>query len=134
MPHLCAGSEDTAKSSDTDERFKVYIEGPLPHHKADFMTRGGHLVRKVLSGVCKTFELDIEQFVSRPFFDGAFLIYRSFSSRLMLVVPMPDEDGEMVEHLFECANDETIARSGVKPDSKLVVRNIEHDELDEDED
>jgi hypothetical protein len=52
----------------------------------------------------------------------------------MLVVPMPDEDGEMVEHLFECANDETIARSGVKPDSKLVVRNIEHDELDEDED
>ncbi|KAJ7885420.1 hypothetical protein B0H13DRAFT_2535963 [Mycena leptocephala] len=109
-------SEDTAKSSDTDERFKVYIEGPLPHHKADFMTRGGHLVRKVLSGVCKTFELDIEH------------------SRLMLVVPMPDEDGEMVEHLFECANDETIARSGVKPDSKLVVRNIEHDELDEDED
>ncbi|KAJ6546868.1 hypothetical protein B0H19DRAFT_244263 [Mycena capillaripes] len=104
-----------ASGSNTDERFKVYVTGPRPEHKAEFTTRGGHLVRKVLNGVCKTFKLDPER------------------AKLMLCVSMPDEDGERVEDcLFECANDETIARSGVKPDSRLVVR-IE-EELDEDED
>lgn len=40
----------------------------------------------------------------------------------MLCMPLPNEDGEIEVVHFECANDETIARSGVKPNAKLVVR------------
>ncbi|KAJ7042098.1 hypothetical protein C8F04DRAFT_1078287 [Mycena alexandri] len=101
-----------AASSDSDERFKVSVTGPGPHDKAEFMTRRGHLVSKVLNGVCKTFKLDAKR------------------AKLMLCIPMEDEDGEVLLHEFECANDETIARSGVKPNSKLIVR-VDEDEEDE---
>lgn len=45
----------------SDPRYKVFISGPLPEHRAEFMTRGGHPVRKVLAGACKTFDLDFKR-------------------------------------------------------------------------
>ena len=48
-------------------------------------------------------------------------------------MPIVNENGETEVVHFECANDETIAHSGVKPNSKLVVR-IEQQYEDEDED
>ncbi|KAJ6606326.1 hypothetical protein DFH09DRAFT_1119849 [Mycena vulgaris] len=113
-------SDETAESSqqgtasDADERFKIIVSGPSDL-KGEFMTRGGHLVRKVLSGVCKTFKLDADR------------------AKLMLCVEMEDEDGETGVHLFECANEETIARSGVKAYSRLVVRLVESEEEDYDD-
>ncbi|KAJ7348971.1 hypothetical protein DFH08DRAFT_863968 [Mycena albidolilacea] len=105
-------SRANANGSDTDERFKVYVTGPEPDHRAEFMTRGGHLVRKVLAGVCRTFDLDPEH------------------AKLMLCMPLPNGDGEIEVVHFECANDETIARSGVKPNAKLIVRVGYEDEED----
>ncbi|KAJ7494450.1 hypothetical protein B0H11DRAFT_1911022 [Mycena galericulata] len=103
-------SQDT--TSDTDERFKVSVTGPRPGHKAEFTTRGGHLVRKVLKGVCKTFKLDIT------------------SAKLLLCVPLEEGD----EALVECDPEETVAHSGVKPNSRLVVRvGDEEAEVDSDE-
>ncbi|KAF8191539.1 hypothetical protein K438DRAFT_1830690 [Mycena galopus ATCC 62051] len=111
--------DDTAESSRVasvkDERFKVYISGPRPEHKAEFMTRGGHVVRKVLAGACKTFDLDLEH------------------AKLMVCTPIPNDDGVIEMAQFECEKGETIARSGVVPNSKLVVR-IEYGDEDEDED
>jgi hypothetical protein len=52
---------------------------------------------------------------------------------------MEDEHGEVGVHQFECAKDETIARSGVKHHSRLVVRLVEeepeyYEEVSDDED
>jgi len=49
--------------SDPEERFNVIISGPGPDQEAEFKTRGKHLVRKVLAGACKTFELDFARYV-----------------------------------------------------------------------
>ncbi|KAJ7578249.1 hypothetical protein C8J56DRAFT_969502 [Mycena floridula] len=94
----------------TDERFKVYISGPLPGQMAEFMTRGGHLVRKVLSGACKTFGLD------------------PHGARLMVII---SADGLEEEHRFECENEETMARAGVEPGMHLVIETMdEEDDLE----
>ncbi|KAJ6620373.1 hypothetical protein B0H10DRAFT_2022628 [Mycena sp. CBHHK59/15] len=108
-----AESSQPQTASDGDQRFKVFISGPKSEHKAEFMTRGGHLVRKVLGGACKTFKLD------------------SQCARLMLCVTMEDEDGMPVVHQFECANEETMARSGVEPNARLVI--VIDETVDEDE-
>ncbi|KAJ7491109.1 hypothetical protein FB451DRAFT_1552634 [Mycena latifolia] len=98
-----------------EERFNVLVSGPRSDHKErEFKTRGGHLVRKVLDGACKTFELDANR------------------AKLMLYVPMLDDDGEETVAEFECDNEETMARSGVKPYSRLVVRLVEDEEEEED--
>ncbi|KAF7353760.1 Zn(2)-C6 fungal-type domain-containing protein [Mycena venus] len=109
-------SDDTAESShvDADERFKVYVSGPRPEHRAEFMTRGGHLVKKVLSGVCRTFDLDMAH------------------AKLMLCMQLPNEHGENEVVQFECANDDTVARSGIKPNAKLIVR-VEREVYDDEE-
>ncbi|KAJ7771495.1 hypothetical protein B0H16DRAFT_1513716 [Mycena metata] len=104
-----------AASSDSDERFNVQVKGPGPNDKADFTTRRGHLVGKVLNGVCKNFKLDVKH------------------AKLMLLLPDEDEDGKPLWHECELANDETIGFSGVKPHSRLIVR-IEGAEEDGDED
>lgn len=39
----------------------------------------------------------------------------------MLIVKIEDEAGREMEHMFECAKEETMARSGVEPYSRLVV-------------
>ncbi|KAJ7221567.1 hypothetical protein GGX14DRAFT_430181, partial [Mycena pura] len=94
-----AASRDTRRS---DARFKIYITGPRRNDRAEFMTRRGHSVRKVLAGACKTFGLDEDR------------------ARLMLCVRIP-EDGEMQVHHVECNKDETVAQSGVMARSELVV-------------
>ncbi|KAJ7253382.1 hypothetical protein B0H12DRAFT_1219225 [Mycena haematopus] len=113
---LANRSADTAESSHgasgIDERFKVHIKGPRPGDKAEFMTRGGHIVGKVLAGACKTFNLDIDH------------------AKLMLCMPMV-EDGEIQMVHFECDRDETVARSGISPNSKLIVR-VEYEDAEED--
>ncbi|KAJ6500678.1 hypothetical protein C8R45DRAFT_1092753 [Mycena sanguinolenta] len=96
--------ESSRVVSDPEERFKVHVTGPKPDNKAEFMTRGGHLVRKVLAGVCKNFDLDIDH------------------AKLLLCMPILNDDGEVEMAQFECDKNETMARSGVQPNSKLVVR------------
>lgn len=49
----------------------------------------------------------------------------------MLCVPM-DEDGETAWHQFECDKEETVARSGVEPGSRLVVRIEDEVEVEDD--
>lgn len=48
---------------DPEARFNVIIRGPGPDQEAEFKTRGKHLVKKVLAGACKTFQLDFAKYV-----------------------------------------------------------------------
>ncbi|KAJ7144929.1 hypothetical protein C8R43DRAFT_1070446 [Mycena crocata] len=89
--------------SDPDAQFNVFVSGPEPEHRREFLTRGRHLVRKVLSGVCKTYKLDVDH------------------AKLLLCVSMPDEDGNMEVHRFECDQEETVLCAGITPNSKLIV-------------
>ncbi|KAJ7084789.1 hypothetical protein B0H15DRAFT_847594 [Mycena belliarum] len=111
-------SVDTAEASttsDADTHFHVLVSGPGERcQEREFKTRGGHRVSKVLAGVCKTFKLDPDR------------------AKLMLCVPMVDEGEETVAYI-ECANDETMSRSGVKPGSRLVVRPDDDEEEEEEE-
>ncbi|KAK7035848.1 Zn(2)-C6 fungal-type domain-containing protein [Favolaschia claudopus] len=109
-----AADSSQAPASEKDERFKVSITGPRPGQKAEFVTRGGHLVRKVLGGVCKTFNLDIDR------------------AKLMLLVSVQGEEDDEIAY-FECAQDDTVKQSGINPNSKLVVRVEDDEEGDEEE-
>ncbi|KAJ7778711.1 hypothetical protein DFH07DRAFT_911040 [Mycena maculata] len=111
-------SEETAESSqvtgsDAEERFKVHVTGPRASDKVEIITRGKHTIRKVLAGVCKTFRLDPGR------------------ARLLLYVETPDDEGQ--GYHFECAPEETVARSGVTRNSQLVVRVVEEEAEAEDE-
>lgn len=53
--------------SDENKRFSISVMGPRPTHRAEFKTRGKHLVKKVLVAACKTFGLDYEKCVVVPF-------------------------------------------------------------------
>ncbi|KAJ7700894.1 hypothetical protein B0H17DRAFT_1046958 [Mycena rosella] len=109
------GAAESSQAAD-DDRFQVFVSVPGPDDKeCAFMTRGRHRVRKVLEGVCKTFKLDPAR------------------AKLMLCVSMEDDDGEETIHHFECANEETLALSGVKAHSHLVVRIVEEEEADDDD-
>ncbi|ESK95267.1 hypothetical protein Moror_4025 [Moniliophthora roreri MCA 2997] len=99
-----------------DGRFKVYIEGPKKRHRAEFMTKSRHTVKKVLAGACKTFRLDAAQ---------AHLEHH-----------ITDEDDSDIETYVKCKSDETIGKAGIKPGARLrvVVRGFEDEEDDEEED
>ncbi|KAF8883229.1 hypothetical protein BD779DRAFT_1674581 [Infundibulicybe gibba] len=84
-----------------DLRFKIYISGPASPHHAEFMTRGAHPVRKVLSAACKTFGVEYN------------------SARLMLTNPN-DDSTEEEETL--CPTQMTMGDCGVMAGSRLVVR------------
>ncbi|KAF8885944.1 hypothetical protein BD779DRAFT_1531640 [Infundibulicybe gibba] len=82
-----------------DLRFKIYISGPASPHHAEFMTRGAHPVRKVLSAACKTFGVEYN------------------NARLMLTNDDPTEEEETL-----CPTQMTMGDCGVVAGSRLVVR------------
>ncbi|CAA7263129.1 unnamed protein product [Cyclocybe aegerita] len=111
-----------AAGAQSDDRFEITINGPAPNQSAQFKTRGKHVIKKVLAAACKTFDID-EQ-----------------SARLFLLMSVPDDDGTVLTHEFECPPDDSIARCGIDKDAKLFVRFAKEvpgrraAEADEDED
>ncbi|TRM68776.1 hypothetical protein BD626DRAFT_471808 [Schizophyllum amplum] len=103
-----------AKAKAQEERFTVHISGPSPDQEAEFKTRGGHLVRKVLAGACQNFGLDVEE------------------ARLYLLLQWEDEDGITVEDETECNPEDTMQKCGIEAGSRLVIR-VDDEEYDEDE-
>ncbi|KAJ3507167.1 hypothetical protein NLJ89_g6461 [Agrocybe chaxingu] len=93
-----------AASAQSDDRFEITINGPAPNQSAQFKTRGKHVVKKVLAAACKTFDID-EQ-----------------NARLFLLMSLPDDDGIVLTHEFECPSNDSIALCGIDKDSKLFVR------------
>ncbi|KAG7093884.1 hypothetical protein E1B28_007523 [Marasmius oreades] len=99
-----------------DGRFKIYICGPHPDHRAEFMTKARHVLRKVLLGACRTFKLDPKR------------------SCLEQLVVVPEDDGNR-ELYFQCDISDTVGKAGLRPGSKLrVMVNDDTDEPDEDND
>ncbi|KAH7911324.1 hypothetical protein BJ138DRAFT_1150949 [Hygrophoropsis aurantiaca] len=68
-----------------------------------FHVRPSSRVSKVVAGACKSFRLDQD------------------SAQLFLIVTM-EEDGEEMEHLFECENGDTMARVGVEEGSSFIIK------------
>ncbi|KAG6853731.1 hypothetical protein C0991_001864 [Blastosporella zonata] len=97
-----------------DERFSVEVYGPIPDQEAEFRTRGGHKVRKVLDSVCKTFG------------------YPSDKSRLLLSIQV---DGQ--EALYLCDPDEMIWECGIGSQAQLKLQvegvTVEEEEETEEE-
>ncbi|KAK1230529.1 hypothetical protein PQX77_006378 [Marasmius sp. AFHP31] len=96
-----------------DGRFKIFISGPKRSHRAEFMTKDRHKMKKVLTGACKTFKLDPER------------------SRLELLVVKEDDGGDIY---IPCIGEETVGRAGVKPGSELKVVVEDGDELEDEDD
>ncbi|KAL0572087.1 hypothetical protein V5O48_009881 [Marasmius crinis-equi] len=95
-----------------DGRFKIFITGPKKTHRAEFMTKERHKIKKVLMGACKTFSLDPEK------------------SRLESLL-VTEDWGETEEHYFQCNNDDTVGKAGLRPGSQLRVVVEDIDELDD---
>ncbi|KAG5733094.1 hypothetical protein E4T56_gene9113, partial [Termitomyces sp. T112] len=98
-------------------RFRVTVHGPHTGQSADFRTRGGHNIRKVLESVCRTFELPFER------------------SRLVL------EDASWGTQYYYCDPEDTIGSCGIDADSQLFVQvdgmtyeNLSQSSEEEDED
>ena len=58
-----AAKPSSGKSKPSEERFTVHISGQYPDQEAEFKTRGGHLVKKVLAGACQNFGIDVDESV-----------------------------------------------------------------------
>ncbi|KIY51473.1 hypothetical protein FISHEDRAFT_70705 [Fistulina hepatica ATCC 64428] len=93
-----SSSQPTAE----DPRFKITVEGPGQDDRGEFNTRGGHAVRKVLMGACRTFGLDHHR------------------AELYLC----EELGDDCETQVLCDVNATIAAAGVKPGDRLIVKMI----------
>ncbi|CAK5265127.1 unnamed protein product [Mycena citricolor] len=101
-----AAANATQTSRGDDERFKISITGP-DNERAEFTTRGGHSIRKVLGGACKNFDVDFDQ------------------ARLFLF--SQDRNGRTIE--IECDKDETVAQAGLVPHCRLIIRMDEDDSV-----
>ncbi|KAF8225259.1 hypothetical protein L208DRAFT_1408728 [Tricholoma matsutake] len=94
---------------DPEARFNVIIRGPGPDQEAEFKTRGKHLVKKVLAGACKTFQLD-------------------FAKAHLIVPKMVNGNVDY----FDCPLDQTMARCGVESGKRYFIDMDEVDELQDD--
>ncbi|EGO00557.1 hypothetical protein SERLA73DRAFT_71567 [Serpula lacrymans var. lacrymans S7.3] len=94
--------QESASNHTNDEKLLVSIAHRPTKQQAIFKTKGQTRVGKVLSGACKSFNLDYE------------------SARLLLIVTM-EEDGETLEHFFECDKEETMTRVGAEKASSFIV-------------
>ena len=84
-------------------------EGP---RTSTFKTKGRHTVQKVLHTVCKTFGLeDYHQ-----------------QARLVLVIEEAIGSDKILEHKYLCANNDTMARAGARPDSRFELVIEDEDE------
>ncbi|KAF9268996.1 hypothetical protein L218DRAFT_413660 [Marasmius fiardii PR-910] len=108
-------AEDQENNNDLvqpDGRFKIYISGPKPDHRAEFMTKSRHVLRKVLLGACKTFKLDPKR------------------ARLEQLVVLTEDDGDR-ELYFPCDNGDTVGKAGLQPGAELRV--VVDDDLGDDD-
>ncbi|KAK0226652.1 hypothetical protein IW262DRAFT_1363435 [Armillaria fumosa] len=103
-----------ASGEDLDEYFEVTVIGPQDR-RAKLMARGRYQIKKVLRGVCKSFEIPFE------------------TARLIHIVGFVEDGIESMEQ-FECDNDDTIASCGIKENAQLAVVQREEDEESYDED
>ncbi|KAK0470804.1 hypothetical protein IW261DRAFT_921528 [Armillaria novae-zelandiae] len=106
-----------ASEQDLDEYFEVTIIGPQDR-RAILKARGRYQVKKVLRGVCRSFEIPFE------------------TARLIHIVRFVEDGIESMER-FECENDDTIASCGIKENAQLAVVQQEEEEeesYDEDDD
>ncbi|KAG6898803.1 hypothetical protein C0993_004038 [Termitomyces sp. T159_Od127] len=81
-----------------DQRFMVTVHGPRPGQGADFRTRGGHKIKKVLESACRTFQLPFER------------------SQLVL------EDDSQDATQYYCDPEETLGACGIDTDARLLVQ------------
>ncbi|KAL0572841.1 hypothetical protein V5O48_009120 [Marasmius crinis-equi] len=109
-----ASGNDKEPLVQPDGRFKIFISGPKKTHRAEFVTKESHKIKKLLMSACKTFSLDPER------------------SRLESLLDKEDHGGKE-DRFFQCDNEETVGKVGIRPRSQLrVVEEI--DEADEEED
>ncbi|KAG6904939.1 hypothetical protein DXG01_006105 [Tephrocybe rancida] len=85
--------------SSQDERFMVPVFGPKAGEAAEFKTRGGHKVRKVLETVCKTFKYPYDK------------------SRLLLPV---EKDGKKTYYV--CETEETVWECGLTTETRVMLQ------------
>ena len=110
-------------SQPSDPRFEITIIGPQ-NETAQFKTRGGHPVRKVLAAACRTFGIKYERCVVLLIILFLFPSYPSLRpnrSRLILCVSF-EEGGKIQTDEFDCPAEETMSQCGVDGNSKLFVR------------
>ena len=95
-----------------------------------FKTRGEHTVGKVLSKVCKTFNLDYDRsapiLFGRAFIFWIQITYVFFRAMLKLIVEFEGE-----ELLYDCDTGVTMARAGTTNEARFVIIIAEDDEDDE---
>lgn len=106
-PRLSA--QDDVKA-DLNANFLVTIEfGEDPElddfRRSIFKVKGKHSVGKVLSMACQTFNIERED---------------AQSAHLVMIVE-DEEDGEAIEHRFECANNATMAQAGAYAEARFVI-------------
>lgn len=106
--------------SQPDPRFEITIISP-ENEAAQFKTRGGHPVRKVLAAACKTFGIKYERCVVVIFFSLCLYTYLRNRARLILSVSS-EEGGQIQTDEFDCPADETMSRCGVDGNAKLFVK------------
>jgi hypothetical protein len=123
-----SSSRHVGVKPDPDARYNVFISGPGPDQEAEFKTRGKHLVKKVLAGACKTFDLDLARYVLccsavewMVYCVSDFAWYRAHLIVTKVI------NGE-VEY-FECPLDQTMAKCGVESGKKFFIHMDE--EVDE---
>ncbi|KAI4525621.1 hypothetical protein K525DRAFT_191041 [Schizophyllum commune Loenen D] len=109
-----AAKPSSGKSKPSEERFTVHISGQYPDQEAEFKTRGGHLVKKVLAGACQNFGIDVDE------------------ARLYHIIQYEDDNGDMLEDEVECDPEDTMQKCGIEAGAKLVIK-VDSEEYDDDE-
>jgi hypothetical protein len=97
-----------SQKGDHASKFIISVEHRPSEQKTMFKTRGEHTVGKVLSKVCKTFNLDYDR------------------AMLKLIVEVEGE-----ELLYDCDTAVTMARAGTTNEARFVIIIAEDDEDDE---
>ncbi|KAL1725677.1 hypothetical protein EV714DRAFT_277273 [Schizophyllum commune] len=109
-----AAKPSSGRSKPSEERFTVHISGQYPDQEAEFKTRGGHLVKKVLAGACQNFGIDVDE------------------ARLYHIIQYEDDNGDMLEDEVECDLEDTMQKCGIEAGAKLVIK-VDSEEYDDDE-
>ncbi|KAG6880090.1 hypothetical protein C0992_006364 [Termitomyces sp. T32_za158] len=97
-----------------EKRFMVTVYGPRKGQGADFRTRGGHKIRKVLESACKTFKLPFERASGSIHVADDFVSDSLHSSQLVLEVESEEQ--------YYCDPDETVGACGIDTDTRLLVQ------------
>ncbi|KAH7920606.1 hypothetical protein BV22DRAFT_1132942 [Leucogyrophana mollusca] len=100
-----ASQSEPANVQPVSEKLLINIAHRASKQQAMFHVRPNSRVSKVVAGACKSFRLDYD------------------SAQLFLIVTM-EEDGEEMEHLFECDIGDTMSRVGAEEGSKFIIKMV----------